>query len=63
MARGNKQEVSSFATSESERNTYRLTSREEKERTPAEEVLQHWDARAQRADVQAVMSARHPLEL
>ncbi|MBI5158679.1 class I SAM-dependent methyltransferase [Candidatus Micrarchaeota archaeon] len=54
--------VQSFATSNAEKRTYEPAEREEKERIPASEVLEHWNARAQRAGVQSVMSARHTPE-
>lgn len=54
--------VKSYATSVGETDTYKPKSRKEKEAICGEEVRRHWDRRAQRPDVQAVMSARHTLE-
>ena len=57
-----KQPVATFGTAANERDTYDLQAREAKEKLTAEEVKAHWDTRAERADVQSVMSARHSLE-
>lgn len=55
-------EVQSFNTSEVEKSTYEQISRSVKEEILEEEIKEHWEARAQRSDIQAVMSARHSLE-
>ncbi|MCK4265629.1 class I SAM-dependent methyltransferase [Candidatus Babeliales bacterium] len=57
-----KQDVQVFDAATGENNTYDLKSREEKERIIEEDVRKHWDIRAQRPDVQSVMSTRHTLE-
>lgn len=51
-----------FATADGEKSTYKRTDLEKKKEISNREILDHWDLRAQRPDVQAVMSARHPLE-
>ena len=58
----NKQNVQSFDVAAGENDTYDLKAREEKERITEEDVRKHWDIRAQRPDVQSIMSARHTLE-
>jgi 2-polyprenyl-3-methyl-5-hydroxy-6-metoxy-1,4-benzoquinol methylase len=45
-----------------EGDTYDLESREVKEGFSPSDIREHWDKRAQRRDVQAVMSARHTLD-
>ncbi len=51
-----------YQTAECENDTYDMKDREEKERIPEREIMNHWETRAQRPDVQSVMSARHTLE-
>lgn len=54
--------VPSFDVAAGEDDTYDLKVRTEKEQIAGEDVKKHWDTRAQRPDVQSVMSARHTLE-
>ena len=54
--------VPAFDTATGEKDTYDLQAREQKEAIVEEAVREHWDTRAQRPDVQSVMSARHTLE-
>jgi len=56
------QRMQSFDAATGENDTYDLKAREEKEQIAGEDVRKHWDTRAQRPDVQSVMSARHTLE-
>ena len=58
----NQKHVEAHATAPGETDTYDLKERKEKEAIPEEDIKKHWDTRAQRTDVQAVMSARHTLE-
>ena len=57
-----KQGVQVFDAATGENDTYGLKSREEKERITDEDIRKHWDIRAQRPDVQSVMSTRHTLK-
>jgi len=54
--------VKSHEITHEEDDTYDLQPREVKEGFSPTDVQKHWDKRAGRRDVQAVMSARHPLE-
>lgn len=45
-----------------ETDTYAALERGQKEKLPADEIQEHWTARAKRPGVQSVMSARHTLE-
>ncbi len=58
----NQKHVETHAPAAGETDTYDLKTREEKEAIPDKNVRSHWDTRAQRPDVQAVMSTRHTLE-
>ena len=51
-----------YGLTKKENNTYHLISRENKELIGEQEILEHWNKRAEREDVQTVMSARHSLE-
>lgn len=53
--------VISYATAKSEKSTYNLMERSEKEKIPEKEILAHWEARAERSGIQSVMSARHTI--
>ena len=53
--------VNTHGTAKDESDTYDLISRENKEKIGQELIKNHWELRAQRPDVQAVMSARHSL--
>ena len=55
-------QVRVFATAAEERDTYAPAARQQKERIPESDLLGHWNVCAQRPGLQAVMSARHPLE-
>lgn len=57
-----KQGVQVFDAATDENDTYDLKSRKEKERITEEDIRRHWDIRAQRPDVQSVMSTRHTLK-
>jgi 2-polyprenyl-3-methyl-5-hydroxy-6-metoxy-1,4-benzoquinol methylase len=48
--------------SAAERDTYEVVDRSQKEQLSAQDVKEHWIARAKREGVQAVMSARHTVE-
>lgn len=50
-----------YGLAKEEKNTYDLISSDQKEKISDLEVLDHWNIRAKRDDVQAVMSARHNL--
>ncbi len=54
--------VAAYQTSDGEKDTYEIKSRQEKERIPECEIVNHWETRAQRPDIQSVMSARHTIE-
>lgn len=66
QSKKSKKEVQSFDISKAEeakKDTYEQVDRITKEKGIfEEEIKEHWEARAQRPDVQAVMSARHNLE-
>lgn len=51
-----------YDTAAGEADTYDIKKSEEKEMISDEDIKAHWDTRAQRPDVQAVMSARHTLQ-
>jgi len=51
-----------FDTTAKEVDTYDQLQQTEKEELPPGEIQAHWEIRAERADVQAVMSARHSLD-
>jgi SAM-dependent methyltransferase len=58
-----KKKIVEYATSESEDGkTYELIDVILKEKISTKEILNHWEARAQRLGIQAVMSARHEIE-
>lgn len=54
--------IKAFGLSTSEKSTYDLTETKIKETTPNEEVINHWEDRAKRENVQSVMSARHTVD-
>ncbi len=58
----NKQGVHVFDAATDENDTYGLKSREEKEKITEQDIRKHWDIRAQRPDVQSVMSTRYTLK-
>lgn len=53
--------IKAFHTNKTEKDTYEEITHKEKEEISAKEIEKHWNKRAQRQGVQAVMSARHPL--
>lgn len=54
--------VKTFSTAAREKNTYESAKRTVKEKTESDDIKQHWEIRAERPGVQAVMSARHSLD-
>ncbi len=59
---GKDKPVVNYQIAEGENDTYDIKSREEKEKIPESEIVNHWEIRALRPDFQSVMSARHSLE-
>ncbi|NQU83936.1 MAG: class I SAM-dependent methyltransferase [Parcubacteria group bacterium] len=57
-----KRNLNLHLTAKEESDTYDIKTRDKKEVIPAEDVMKHWDIRAQRQDIQAVMSTRYTLE-
>ena len=55
-------EIKAHLLSQTEKGTYDLVDTKIKEKTSHNEVLKHWEARAERPGVQSVMSARHSVE-
>lgn len=60
--KSNQRHVKVYNLAAGEEDTYELKDRKEKEVISEDDIRKHWDIRAQRPDVQAVMSARHTLE-
>jgi len=54
--------VTSHDIAKGETDTYDCKGRGEKEAIPLKDVRKHWDLRAQRPGIQAVMSARHSID-
>ncbi len=54
--------IKAYAITSREKDTYQHIGREMKEQIGESDILQHWEIRAQRPNVQSVMSARHSLE-
>ena len=55
------QAIQGHSAAKNEKDTYEKIPREEKEQITGAEIQKHWETRAQRRGVQAVMSARHRL--